>query len=63
MNEQMAPIMLLVDDMREMIINHIGWLLIDSSGITIKQVEDDERNNLQDLTYVAKKEYWPATYI
>ncbi len=63
MNGQMVPIMLLVDEMREMIINHIGLLLIDSSGITIKQVEGDERNNLRDLTYVAKNEYWPTTYV
>ncbi len=59
----MVPIMLLVDEMREMVINHIGLLLIDPSGITIKQVEDDERNNLRDLTYVAKNEYWLTTYI
>ncbi len=62
MNEQMVPIMLLVDEMREMIINHIGLLLIDPSGITIKQVEGDERNNLRDLTYVAKNECWTTTY-
>jgi hypothetical protein len=31
----MVPIMLLVDEMREMIINHIGLLLIEPSGITI----------------------------
>jgi hypothetical protein len=59
----MVPIMLLVDEMREMIINHIGWLLIDPSGITIKQVEGDEKNNLRDLTYVAKNECWTTTYV
>jgi hypothetical protein len=56
MNEQMVSIMLLVDAMREMIINHISWLLIDLNGITIKQVEAGERNKLRDLTYVAKNE-------
>jgi hypothetical protein len=31
----MVPIMLLVDEMREMIINHIGLLLSDPNGITM----------------------------
>ncbi len=55
---QMVSIMLPVDAMREMIINHISWQLIDLNGITIKQVEAGVRNNLRDSTYVAKNECW-----